>query len=80
MDLNWEQIEKLVEEMIINQQKLTLKLGRSIIPNLTSDDILQPNDYLELEHNPFFRYEEGVLTGMQTVQMALFSLKKNQVK
>jgi hypothetical protein len=31
-----------------------------------------------LEFNPHFRYEEGVLAGIQTVQMALWALKKEK--
>jgi hypothetical protein len=51
------------------QREKLLKMGRAIVPTLTPEDILQPNDYLELEQNPCFRYEEGVLQGMLTLQM-----------
>jgi hypothetical protein len=27
---------------------------------------MQPNDFPELENHPFFRYEEGVLEGLQS--------------
>ena len=54
-----------------------LDFGRSIIPTLTSEDILQPNDYPELENHPSFRYEEGILTGVQSLQIALIALKKD---
>lgn len=62
---------EVFEELIDLQKSKLLKLGRKIIPYLTQDDILQPNDYPELENNPFFRYEEGVLEGLLTAQMAL---------
>jgi cell envelope opacity-associated protein A len=61
-------------------QSQLLKCGRRIIPHLTPEDLLQPNDYQELEHNPHFRYEEGVLAGVQTVQMALWALKKQETR
>lgn len=67
-------IEKLVEELIEGQQKKLLQVGRKIVPHLTSDDILQPNDFPELELNPVFRYEEGILAGMQSMQAALRTL------
>ena len=71
-------LDKILCQMIDEQRALLLKIGRRIVPRLTSDDILQPNDYLELENDPHFRYEEGVLAGLQSVQIALlFENKKN---
>ena len=67
-------IDKLIDEMTEAQRQNLLKLGRRIVPTLTPEDILQPNDYPELENHPEFRYEEGVLAGFQTVQMALKAL------
>lgn len=61
----------LLDELIEQQKQKLLECGCQIIPNLTADDILQPNDYQELENNPLFRYEEGVLAGMQIVKTAL---------
>lgn len=61
----------LVEEMRREQQKKLLQLGRQIIPTLTPEDLLQPNDYPELENHPYFRYEEGLLHGIQSVEMAI---------
>ncbi|MCF7852963.1 MAG: hypothetical protein K9M07_06965 [Simkaniaceae bacterium] len=58
-------MRQLFEEMIVNQQKKLLKIASEIVPNITSDDILQPNDFPALENHPFFRYEEGVLEGIQ---------------
>lgn len=76
-DMLWEQIEKLVDQIAMQQKDKLYQFGRKIIPTLTEEDILQPNDYNELEHHPFFRYEEGLLAGIQTVQTALFALKKD---
>lgn len=64
-------IEALLNELEEGQQKTLYALGRRIVPNLTTEDLLQPNDYPELEENPHFRYEEGVLAGIRTVQTAL---------
>lgn len=72
----WDEIEQLMKELLHYQQDKLLQSGRRSIPNLTSDDILQPNDFPELENNPGFRYEEGIVTGIQTAQMALQALKK----
>jgi len=68
---NKQSIDCLLAELIDQQQAELLKCGRRIVPTLTPEDILQPNDYMELEHNPHFRYEEGILAGYQTVLVAL---------
>lgn len=78
--LNWPEIEKLVDEVILVQRKHLLDCGRRIVPTLTPEDILQPNDYEELEQHPHFRYEEGLLAGMQTVQMALRACQREAQK
>lgn len=72
----WEAIDQLLKELVQFHQAQLLKNGRRIVPHLTPEDLLQPNDYQELEFNPHFRYEEGILAGIQTVQMALWALKK----
>ena len=67
---SFDNLELLLSQMVEQQKGKLLKLGREIIPCLTSDDVLQPNDFPELEHNPLFRYEEGVLEGLQSALMA----------
>jgi hypothetical protein len=64
-------VESLLDELEEGQQKVLYALGRRIVPTLTTEDLLQPNDYPELEENPHFRYEEGVLAGIKTVRAAL---------
>lgn len=63
--------EKLLQEMIAHQQSKLLACGQQIIPNLTADDMLQPNDFIALENHPAFRYEEGHLAGLLAAQMAI---------
>ncbi len=75
----WWQIEERIEELITAQKKMLLNHARQIIPHATADDILQPNDFLDLELNPHFRYEEGTLHGMQALQTALRALQKEEL-
>lgn len=75
----WKQIEDQLDEMILYQQQTLLACGRKIIPALTSDDILQPNDFRDLDSDPIFRYEEGVLAGLQSTRIALSALKKEKL-
>ena len=63
----------VLNELIEAQEKKLFEYAQTILPdlNLTRDDILQPNDYPELEMHPSFRYEEGVLKGLHAAKMAL---------
>ncbi len=74
-----EKIQKLLHELVEGQNKKLYKMGRDIVPYLTPEDLLQPNDYPSLENNPLFRYEEGVLEGIKTVDMALKALFKEDL-
>lgn len=74
--VDWQSTENLIQEIIDLQHKRLLACGRQIIPHITSDDILQPNDFPELENHPVFRYEEGVLAGLQSLQIALRALQR----
>jgi len=69
--MDWNRVERLLDELIEGQQKSVLSCARRIVPGVTSDDILQPNDFPELENHPYFRYEEGVLSGLLTARTAL---------
>jgi hypothetical protein len=69
-----EEIKKLMNEILETQQEKVLKCGQTFRPNLTSEDVLQPVDYPELEYNPHFRYEEGVLEGIHTLRSAILAL------
>ncbi len=64
-------VEKLLEDLIQDERNKMLKLAKEIlgIP-LTDDDLLQPNDFPELENNPHFRYQEGIVVGLLTFQSA----------
>jgi len=66
--------EQLFNEMVEHQKEKLLHLGRRFVSTLTPEDMLQPNDYPLLENNPHFRYEEGILAGLQSAQMALSAL------
>lgn len=72
-------VEKTLQELIHAQEDRLFSLGKRFVPHLTKEDLLQPNDFDELEHNPHFRYEEGVLSGLLTVQMAFLAMRKERL-
>lgn len=70
-------MKTVFEELIGLQRAKLLKIAEEMIPHITTDDLLQPNDFPELENSPYFRYEEGVLEGLLTAQTAFFSALKS---
>ncbi len=73
---NFDLLSHLIDELIAYQRNRLLKVGERFIPNLTTDDILQPCDFPILENSPIFRYEEGVLEGILTVKTTFERLRK----
>lgn len=55
-----------LEAAVTLQNARYSRLVRSIVPNATDEDLLQPNDFPELEYHPLVRYEEGVLEGLRS--------------
>lgn len=66
-------MQELLDALIEGQKRNLLKVAQAILPQVIGDDLLQPNDFPELENHPYFRYEEGVLHGMQAVKAALLA-------
>lgn len=73
-------MEQLFDELVEGQRAKLFRCAVRIIPKVTPDDLLQPNDFPELETHPLFRYEEGVLEGLLTARMAYLAYKKEGEK
>ena len=71
-------MEKIFEELVELQRKKLLKMASQLVSQVTPDDLLQPNDFDELEQHPLFRYEEGVLEGLLTARMAYLAWLKDK--
>jgi hypothetical protein len=63
-----------MQELVEQQRAKTLICARRIVSNATSDDLLQPNDFPQLELSPSFRHEEGILDGFLIAQTAILRL------
>ena len=71
-------IFELLNHLYADQEQRLMALGTSRIPGLTKEDLLQPMDYDELEGDPQFRFEEGVLNGIGEARAALYSFFSDQ--
>lgn len=67
----------LVHEMEKLQTDKVLDLARRLKPGLTLEDVRNPHDFPELDDKDW-HYEDGILTGIQSVRMALSSMEKRQ--
>jgi len=56
--------------MVVVQRNKLLDYARDIQPGLTFEDILQPQDYPDLDNDPEFRFEEGYLMGLESMLAA----------
>jgi hypothetical protein len=63
--------DHVLEEMITQQREKVLRLARQVVPHLSPEDVLNPNDFPALHEHPTFDYEDGLLAGLLSAQMAL---------
>jgi hypothetical protein len=65
--------ETRLQEMIEFQREKLLKLAREILPDVTPEDLRNPQDFPDLVKDPLFNYEDGLLAGYLAVQIAMRS-------
>lgn len=63
--------DALLAELIDQQRQKVLRVARAHIPSLTFEDILNPQTFPELNRSALFNYEDGILVGLLSAQMAL---------
>jgi len=64
-------VDDLLSELIEQQRTKVLRMARTLNPSLTFEDILNPQTFPELSSNAMFNYEDGILEGRLSAQMAL---------
>ncbi len=64
-------IDELLDRMIDQQRAKVLKLAREAVPHLSAEDVLNPFDFPELKAHPTFEYEDGILAGLISAQIAV---------
>ena len=65
------EIDTLLGEMIAQQESRLRRLGRRIVPEVTLDDLLAPDDVPALAADRDFMYEDGVLAGLLAARTAI---------
>ena len=65
------EVERVLAELIAQQESKLRAYAARIDPRLTPDDLLQPHDFPALARDAGFNYEDGVLTGLRSAATAL---------
>lgn len=68
-------MEQNLQQMIDQQKKKLYSIAKRLVPTVTPEDLLQPQDYPLLEEHPEFRYEEGILAGLESALSAFYAQK-----
>jgi hypothetical protein len=71
----WREIEGLLDDAEELQRKKVSALARRLKPGLTDEDLRNPHDFPELK-DPDWHYEDGILTGIQSIMTSLRALRR----
>jgi hypothetical protein len=66
-----EKAEALLSGMIEHQRGKVVARARSVMPECTFEDVLNPDGVEPLRADPAFNYEDGLLAGLIASQVAL---------
>jgi hypothetical protein len=70
---------QLFERMIAQQQAKVLRLAREAVPNITPEELRNPHDFAALKEHPTFEFEDGILSGLISAQVALNTELKSRM-
>jgi hypothetical protein len=62
---------QLFERMISQQQAKVLRLAREAVPHITPEELRNPHDFPQLREHPTFEFEDGILSGLISAQVAV---------
>ena len=69
-------MERLLGEMAAQQEAKLLRLARAIVPHLTSEDLRNPHDFVQLVESAEFNYEDGILAGLHAALVAIRAARR----
>lgn len=69
-----ERIERHLDQQHVQQTERALKFARYIKPNVSLEDLLNPDDFQEIMNDPAFVYEDGVSNGILSAKISIRAL------
>jgi hypothetical protein len=64
-------VERLLDDMVAQQATKVMTLARRLVPYVTSEDLLNPHDFVPLAESAEFNYEDGILAGLRAALLAV---------
>jgi hypothetical protein len=74
--VSWDQVERLLDEMVAQQDAKVLALAREIVPHVTPEDLRNPHDFAPLVESAEFNYEDGILAGLRAAAVAVRAARR----
>jgi hypothetical protein len=74
--VSWDTVERLLDEMAAMQEQKLLALARRLVPQLTSEDLRNPHDFVALVESAEFNYEDGILAGLRAAGIAVRAARR----
>jgi hypothetical protein len=72
----WDEVERLLDEMVEQQDAKVLALARRIVPHVTPEDLRNPHDFTPLMESAEFNYEDGILAGLRAALVAVRAARR----
>ncbi len=69
-----EDVEKTLAMAHSQQVKRATDIARQLRPELTSEDLLNPDDYPQIVNDPRYLYEDGQAAGILSAKIAVRAL------
>jgi hypothetical protein len=66
-----ESLDALFAQMVAQQREKVLALARQRNPKLTAEDIMNPENFPEIDSDGPFNFEDGILSGLVSAQIAV---------
>lgn len=75
--MSWDAIERLLADMVSQQEDKVLALARRMVPHVTREDLRNPHDFAALTESADFNYEDGILAGLRAAEIALRAARRS---
>lgn len=76
MDLSPAVLQTLFDELIAQQLAKVLKLAKFYYPDITPEDVRNPQDFPKLMADANFHFEDGILSGYLAAKIAVLAKLK----
>ncbi len=73
-----DELEVLLQKLHDQQRLKAKRMAQQLVPELTDEDVLNPDDFPALVKNPHFMYEDGLAAGILSAKIAVRAFLKGR--